>query len=116
MLKSNACERDNMQMNYEQSTQMSYGTNNCGCNMSTGSINPCPMPSCPPSQTCCCQPITECPQNQVCHRVINYEVPHLMPMNTTVVNHHIYNHTYTPIYSYNEVDEVENVYNRCNCK
>ena len=74
------------------------------------------MPSCPPSQTCCCPPITECPQNQVCHRVINYEVPHLMPMNTTVVNHHIYNHTYTPIYSYNEVDEVENIYNRCGCK
>lgn len=43
----------------------------------------------------------ECPQNQVCYRVINYEVAHFMP----------YNHTYTPGCSYSE---VENVYqNRC---
>ncbi len=105
MLKCNANQRD-MQMDYKE-TSMNYAT--------TGS-NPCPMPSCPPSQTCCCPPITECPQNQVCHRTITYEVPHIMPMNTTVVNHHIYNHTYTPVYSYNEVDEVENVYNRCDCK
>ena len=104
MLKNNANERDTMQMDYSQ-------VSCSGCQ----NMNPCPMPSCPPSQNCCCPPITECPQNQVCHRVINYEVPHIMPMNTTVVNHHIYNHTYTPVYSYNEVDEVENVYNRC-CK
>ena len=116
MLKNNASERDTMQMDYSQTSQVSYG-DSCGCGCNKGmSMNPCPMPSCPPSQTCCCPPITECPQNQVCHRVINYEVPHLMPMNTTVVNHHIYNHTYTPIYSYNEIDEVENIYNRCGCK
>lgn len=103
----NDCKRDmeTMNMNYQASYQTSSGMNQ----------NPCPMPACPPSCSCSCPPITECPQNQVCHRVINYEVPHLMPMNTTVVNHHVYNHTYTPVYSYNEVDEVENVYNRC-CK
>lgn len=123
MLKNNACQRDTMQVDYSQSTQMNYaGSNNMapsvagGCGMNMGAMNPCPMPACPPSQTCCCPPVCECPQNQVCHRVINYEVPHIMPMNTTVVNHHIYNHTYTPVYSYNEVDEVEQVYNRCNCK
>ena len=35
-----------------------------------------------------------------------------MPYHTTVVNHHIYNHTYTPVYSYSEVDEVENIYTK----
>ena len=107
MLKNNANERDCGDMPYAKANEVNYQSG-CGCNAMP--TNPCRMPSCPPSVSCCCDPICECPQNQVCHRVINYEVPHIMPMNTTVVNHHIYNHTYTPVYSYNE---VENVYNRC---
>ena len=112
MLKNNASERDSMQMEYTQMSQSTYG--GCGCNKAMD-MNPCPMPSCPPSQTCCCPPITECPQNQVCHRVINYEVPHLMPMNTTVVNHHIYKHTYSPCYTCCEENEVCNVNEGCSC-
>ena len=104
MLKNKGCERDNLQMNYQSTTCMNDGQmSSCNC-----------MPPCPPPCECTCPPICECPQNQVCHRVINYEVPHIMPYHTTVVNHHVYNHTYTPVYSYSEVDEVENVYqNRC---
>lgn len=111
MMKNKMNERDDFSMNY---AQMSAETSSCGC----GCQNPMPncMPSCPASPVCgcTCPPICECPQNQVCHRVINYEVPHIMPYHTTTVNHHVYNHTYTPVYSYSEVDEVENVYqNRC---
>ena len=101
MLKNKECDRDNFAVNY-QST--------CSC------TNDACMPACPPPCECACPPICECPQNQVCHRVINYTVPHIMPYHTTVVNHNVYNHTYTPVYSFSEVDEVENVYqNRC-CK
>ena len=102
--KNKGCERDNLQMNYQSTTCMNDGQmSSCNC-----------MSPCPPPCECTCPPICECPQNQVCHRVINYEVPHIMPYHTTVVNHHVYNHTYTPVYSYSEVDEVENVYqNRC---
>jgi len=114
MIKNKVNERDDYQMNYAQmsaeySSASSMG--GCGCGMSSSC-----MPSCPPSPVCgcTCPPVCECPQQQVCHRVINYEVPHIMPYHTTMVNHHVYNHTYTPVYSYSEVDEVENVYqNRC---
>ena len=105
MLKNKECERDSFQMNYQSAS-------GCDTNMNMGTCN-C-MPPGPPPCECSCAPICECPQNQVCHRVINYNVPHIMPYHTTVVNHHVYNHTYTPVYSYSEVDEVENVYsNRC---
>ncbi len=116
MMKNKANERDDFTMNYAGTSQTmsteAMGMNSCGCQ----STMPNCMPSCPPSPVCgcTCPPICECPQNQVCHRVINYEVPHIMPYHTTTVNHHVYNHTYTPVYSYSEVDEVENVYqNRC---
>lgn len=69
---------------------------------------------CMPSQTMMCQPIQECPQERVCHRYINYEVPHIMPCNTRIINHHIYRHTYTPYYTSCEENVVSNVYDR-NC-
>lgn len=59
-------------------------------------------------------PITECPQEQCCHRYINHRVPHIVPINTRVINHHIMNHEYIPYYTCCEEDVVTNVYgNRC---
>lgn len=61
-----------------------------------------------------CPPIMECPQVRCCHRVINYEVPHIIPCHTKVINHHIYKHTYQPCYSYSEEDETSEIYEpRC---
>ena len=62
-----------------------------------------------------CPPIYECPKETVCHRYICHEVPHIMPCNTRIINHHIYRHTYTPTYSCCEQNEVENVYERRCC-
>lgn len=66
--------------------------------------------NCCPGQTMICPPIYECPQVNCCHRVINYEVPHIIPCHTKVINHHIYRHTYQPCYSYSEEDESSEVY------
>lgn len=66
------------------------------------------------SQTMMCQPIQECPQERVCHRYMCYEVPHIMPCNTRIINHHVYRHTYTPYYTTCEENVVSNVYDR-NC-
>lgn len=44
-------------------------------------------------------PIVETPQERVIHRSFVHEVPHVCPMNTRIVNHHIYRHTYQPRYS-----------------
>jgi hypothetical protein len=63
---------------------------------------------------CTCSPVMECPQERVCHREMNYEVPHIIPVNTRIINHHVYRHTYQPMYTCTMEDTVSNVYdNRC---
>ena len=62
----------------------------------------------------CCQPIVECPQERVCHVNTCYNVPHIIPINTRIINHHIYRHTYQPMYTCCTQDEVTNVYDN-NC-
>ena len=59
---------------------------------------------------CGCAPVMECPVERVCHRNICYEVPHYIPVNTRIVNHHIYTHTYTPQYTCSEENEKCDVY------
>ena len=41
------------------------------------------------NQVMMCRPIQECPQERVCHRYMCYEVPHIQPCNTRIINHHI---------------------------
>lgn len=67
-----------------------------------------------PQSMTMCPPIQECPQERVCHRYMCYEVPHIMPCNTRIINHHVYRHTYTPYYTTCEENVVSNVYDR-NC-
>ena len=66
------------------------------------------------SQTMCCPnmcpPIMECPQERCCHRYICHEVPHVIPCNTRIINHHVYKHTFTPAYTCCEENEYSNVY------
>lgn len=63
--------------------------------------------------SCVCPPIYECPQERICERVIVHEVPHVMPIHTKIVNHHIYKHSFTPCYTMSECDTCENVYDPC---
>lgn len=66
------------------------------------------------SSGCTCPPVMECPQERVCHREMHYEVPHIIPVNTRIVNHHVYRHTYQPMYTCTMEDTVSNVYdNKC---
>ena len=55
-----------------------------------------------------CQPIYECPQERCVHRQIIHEVPHVCPVNTRIINHHIYKHTYSPCYTCTEENEICN--------
>ncbi len=83
-------------------------------NMGT-SMNSCSCMDNMPTQTMMCPPVEECPQERVCHRYICYEVPHIMPCNTRVINHHIYRHTYTPCFTTCEENVVSNVYDQRCC-
>lgn len=106
----NACNA----MNYSSGqfaagdTPMNFDMMNMGMNpMNNCCYNPCNVTMCPP--------VMECPQERVCHRTIEYEVPHLMPCHTRMINHHVYRHTYQPCYSYSEEDEYTNVYGQRCC-
>ena len=57
-----------------------------------------------------CPVVYECPIEHVCHREICHHVPHVCPINTRVINHHIYRHTYTPQYTCCEEHEKCDVY------
>lgn len=70
----------------------------CGMNSMPG----CQMP-----------PVYECPEERVCHKEFVHNVPHIVPINTRVINHHIYRHTYTPCYTCCEENVACDVYDGC---
>ena len=73
--------------------------------------------SCTPTMSgMMCPPIYECPQERCIHKQIVHEVPHVVPVNTRIINHHIYRHTYSPCYTCTEENEVCNVTESCPCK
>ncbi len=56
-----------------------------------------------------CPPVYECPVERCVHRNFVHEVPHVCPINTRIINHHIYKHTYSPCYTCCEENEVSNI-------
>lgn len=94
---------DNLSMN---------GMNNMGCANNMGGMDCGCME---PMRSCCMEPIYECPEERVCHRYMCYEVPHIKPCNTRIINHHIYKHSFTPCYTSCEENVVENVFDRKCC-
>ena len=57
------------------------------------------------------QPIIEPMQQRIVNRTIVHEVPHICPIETKIVNHHVFKHTYQPSYSCCE----ENVCSEIQC-
>lgn len=53
-------------------------------------------------------PVYECPQERIVDRYINHTVPHIMPINTRIINHHVMNHEYIPYYTCCEENVIEN--------
>ena len=58
---------------------------------------------------CCSRPIESPVQQRCIHKTIVHEVPHVCPIHTKVINHHIYRHTYRPAYSCSEENTCTNV-------
>ena len=71
---------DNMNYNYNEigGFDMSYNTPIMGSVMS---------------------PIVEPGRERIVNRTFVHEVPHICPMNTRIINNHIYRHTYQPRYT-----------------
>lgn len=113
MLNKRCCDRPNSyketSMKYSSAEMTEYpeampqAMPTTGMGMGAGMMMPgCQMP-----------PVYECPQERVVNREFVHEVPHIVPINTRVVNHHIYRHSYTPCYTCCEENVVCNVYDGC---
>ena len=50
-----------------------------------------------------------CPRERVVHRTFVHDVPHTCPIHTRVINHHVYRHTYRPVYTCSEENVCSNV-------
>ncbi len=79
----NSNMNDNMNMNFNQ--------NQMGGGMSMGDV---------------VSPIVEPGRERVVNRTFVHEVPHICPINTRIINNHIYRHTYQPRYTCCEENRV----------
>ncbi len=48
-------------------------------------------------------------QERCVHRTFVHEVPHVCPIHTRIINHHVYKHTYRPEYTCSEENTVSNI-------
>ncbi len=60
----------------------------------------------PMEQTNIMTPIIEPGRERVINRTFIHEVPHVCPINTRIINNHIYRHTYQPRYTCCEENRV----------
>ena len=76
----------------------------------------CPTNPCVEPNVECFQmgPIMEKPIEKCVQKDIIHEVEHICPINTRVINNHIYKHVYIPQYTCCEEDVVTNV-DDCSC-
>ena len=59
------------------------------------------------------EPIMEAPIEKCIQKNIVHEVEHICPINTKIINNHIYKHVYKPQYSCTEEDVVTNIDDCC---
>ncbi len=55
------------------------------------------------------KPICCPPQERCIHKTFVHEIPHICPIRTRVINHHVYKHTYRPEFSCQEENVVSNI-------
>ena len=48
-------------------------------------------------------------QERIINRTFVHEVPHTCPIHTRIINHHVYKHTYRPVYTCSEENVCSNV-------
>ena len=54
-------------------------------------------------------PTISSPRERIINRTFVHEVPHVCPIHTRIINHHVYKHTYRPEYTCSEENVCSNV-------
>ena len=85
----------------------------CCCN-SCMNMNCCMEEACDCMDPCKMGPIMEKPIEKCVQKDIIHEVEHICPINTKIINNHIYKHVYIPQYSCCEEDVMTNL-DECCC-
>lgn len=86
-IDQNYNEYNNASMNMNQMPSMGMNMGGCGCQ----------------------QPIVEQQIVKCVHRTFNHTIPHVCPIKTKIINHHVYRHTYQPSYSCEEQNDVSQI-------
>lgn len=94
--------------------ESSCGCNRCGCNPCMCNQCSCCDP-CPCVIQCPTDPVYERPIQKIAQKDIFHEVHHIVPINTKIINNHIFKHVYDPQYSCCEEDVVTNIEDPCAC-
>ena len=77
-------------------------------NMNSMNINEPQNYNMPIQQSNMMAPIIEPGRERIINRTFIHDVPHICPINTRIINNHIYRHTYQPRYSCCEENVVTN--------
>ncbi len=84
-------------------------SNDIDVNVDVGNFDPNMMNNNMMMDNCPNRPLVEPMQERCVHRTIMHQVPHICPIRTRIINHHIYKHTYRPEYSCCEENVVSNI-------
>lgn len=89
--------RDDMDINI---TNQNVNVNdNMNYNYNYNEMEGYEMPMSQPMMGSVMSPIVEPGRERIVNRTFIHEVPHICPMNTRIINNHIYRHTYQPRYT-----------------
>ena len=100
---------DNLRQEMEYGDNIDININNSNSSMNTNTYSNQGMDSVQGMDYSMQGPIIEPGRERVIQRNIVHEVRHICPMNTKIINNHIFKHTYQPHYTCCEENTVTNV-------
>lgn len=97
MFYNDGMRRDDFDINI---TNQNVNTNmNDNMNMNFNEMEGYGMPMQPVQMGSVMSPVIEPGRERIVNRTFVHEVPHVCPINTRIINNHIYRHTYQPRYT-----------------
>ena len=97
MFYNDAMRRDDVDINITNTNQNVNA--NMNDNMNYNEMEGYAMPMMQPQMGSVMSPIIEPGRERIVNRTFVHEVPHVCPINTRIINNHIFRHTYQPRYT-----------------
>ena len=101
--------REDVDINITNQNTNTNFNDNMNMNTNMNFNNPQESYSMPMEQSNVMAPIIEPGRERIVNRTFVHEVPHICPINTRIINNHVYRHTYQPRYTCCEENTCTNV-------